>query len=105
MDKINAYATISSYSADNLRMAKRSSGPQTMSRSAEAVPDKPKEKIATRLPENITKQAFEATQQKPKEKPSAASTQAELYEPATRTKSKAADSESKYLGSTVNYMV
>lgn len=84
-------------------MANRSARPQTMSRSAEAVPEKPKEKIATRLPENTTKQAFEATQQKPKEKPSAASIQVELYEPATPTKSKAADSGSKNLGSTINY--
>ena len=103
MDKINAYATISSYSPDNLRTSNRSAKPQNTNSSAQAVPDKPNEKIATRLPEYTTKQAFEATLLKPQEKPPAASTRVELYEPATRMKTKLTEAGSDYLGSTVNY--
>lgn len=103
MDKINAYATISSYSPDNLRSANRIAKPQNMNRSAEAVADKPKEKIATRLPEYTTKQAFEATQQKPQEKPPAASTRVELYEPAMRMKTKLTEAGSDNMGNSINY--
>ena len=103
MDKINAYATISSYSPDNLRTSNRGTKPQNTITNPDTLPNKAQEKVAARLPEYTTKQAFEATQQKPQEKPSAASPRLELYEPATRMKSKPTESDSKNLGSTINY--
>ena len=103
MDKVNSYATMYSYSPDGLRIDNRSIGPQNINRSAGSVADKPKEVTQPPLPENQIKQSYDASQQKSLERVSVATTQIELYAPATSLKNKPIGSGFNNLGGTINY--